>query len=79
MVIVGEEAELLAVPLAVVDAHGTLPAPLLVVVELTEIGDDVLARPRVGADALDQGVVGVGLAVLGAGVAAQEHLGLLAT
>jgi hypothetical protein len=33
-------------------------------VELTEICDGVLTRPGVGADALDQGVIGVGLAVL---------------
>ena len=46
-------------------------------VELTEIGDGVLTRPDIGADALDQGVVGVGLAILGASVAAQEHGGLL--
>ena len=38
----------------------------------------MLARPSVGANALDQGVVGVGLAVLGTGVAAQKHGGLLA-
>jgi hypothetical protein len=41
-------------------------------VELAEIGDGVLARPGIGADALDQSVVGVGLAVLGAGVAQED-------
>ena len=65
------------VSLAVVDDHGALPAPLLVVVELAEVGDDVLAGSRLGAHALDQGVIGVGLAVFIAAVAAQEHAGLL--
>jgi len=46
-------------------------------VELAEIGDDTLTWPSIGTDALDQGVVGVGLAILGTGVAAQEHGGLL--
>ena len=67
------------IALAVVDDDGALPAFLLVVVELAEIGDDVLTRPGIGADALDEGVVGVGLAIFGAGVAAQEHGGLRAT
>jgi hypothetical protein len=43
---------------------------LLVVVQLAEIGDDVLPRPSLGARALDQGIVGVGLAVLVASVSA---------
>ena len=63
--------------LAVVEDDGALPATLLVVVEFAEVGDDVLTRPGLGADAFDEGVVGVGLAVLGAGVAAQEHDSLL--
>ena len=42
-------------------------------VELAEVGDDMLAWPSVGAHALDQGVVGVSLAVLNAGVATQKH------
>jgi hypothetical protein len=37
---------------------------LLVMVELTEISDGVLTWPRIGADALDQSVVRVGLAIL---------------
>ena len=76
---IGEEAELPVFPLAVVKDDGALPASFLVVVEFAEVGDDVLARPGVGAHALDQGVVGVRLAVLGAGVAAQEHDGLPVT
>ena len=49
---------------------------LLVVVQFAEVGDDMLPRPGLGARALDQGVVGVGLAVLVAGVSTQEHAGL---
>ena len=77
VVVVGEEAELLGVTLAVVEDDGALPAEFLVVVEFAEMGHDVLTWPGLGADALDEGVVGRGLAVLGAGVAAQEHGGLL--
>ena len=76
-IVVGEEAKLPGVSLAVVDDHGALPATLLVMVELAEVGDDVLAGSRLGAHALDQGVIGVGLAVFIAAVAAQEHAGLL--
>ena len=75
---IGEEAELPGIALAVVKDDGALPASFLVVVEFAEVGDDVLARPRLGAHALDQGVVGVGLAVFGAGVSPQEHRRLLA-
>ena len=78
LLVVGKEAELLGIALAVVEDDGALPAAFLVVVEFAEIGDDVLPRPGLGAHALDQGVVGVGLAFLGAGVAAQEHPCLLA-
>jgi hypothetical protein len=53
-----------------------LPAALLIVVELTEIGDDLLPGPRRGTHTLDQGIVAVGLAVFVAGVAAQEHTSL---
>ncbi len=63
--------------MAVVDDHGPLPAALLVVVQLAQVGHNVLAWPGLGTRALDQGVVGVGLAVLVASVAAQEHTGLL--
>jgi hypothetical protein len=67
------------IALAVVDDHGPLPAALLVVVEFAQIGDDVLTRPGLGASALHQGVVSVGLSVLVASVAAQEHAGLPST
>ena len=70
---------MLGITLAVVEDDGALPATLLVVVEFAEVGDDVLSRPGLGAHALDQGVVGVGLAVFGPGVASQEHAGLLIT
>ena len=75
-VVVGEQAQLLGVALAVVEDDGALPAAFLVGVEFAEVGDDVLARPGVGANALDQGEVGVLLAGLGADVAAEEHPGL---
>ena len=74
---IGEEAELPVFPLAVVKDDGALPASFLVVVEFAEVGDDVLARPGLGAHALDQGVVGVRLAVFGPGVSPQEHERLL--
>ena len=49
-----------------------MPASLLVMVELPEIGDDMLAWSSFGTDALNKGVVGVGLAVLGTGVAGRN-------
>ena len=65
--------------MAVVNDDGALPAALLVVIQLAEVGNHVLARPRLGARALDQGVIGVSLAVFVARVPAQEHADLLAT
>ena len=62
--VVGEEAELLDIALAVVKDDGALPAAFLVVVEFAQMGDDALPRPGIGANAFDQGVVGVRLAVL---------------
>ena len=55
---------------AIVDDDGALPASMLVVAELTEVSDDVLPGPCRGTNALDQGIVGVGFAVFGPGVAA---------
>jgi hypothetical protein len=55
---------------AVVKDDGALPASFLVVVEIAEVGDDLLAGTGGGAHALDQGIVGVLLAVFGPGVAA---------
>ena len=72
LIVIGEEAELLRIALAVVDHHGALRTMLLDVVQLAEVGDNVLARPGLGAHALDQSVVGVGLTIFGAGVSAQE-------
>jgi hypothetical protein len=59
------------------DADGALPALLLVMAELVELGGDVLTWPSVSADALNQSGVGMGLAELGAVATAQEHGGLL--
>jgi len=53
-----------------VEDDGTLPAPLLIVVQLAEVGDDILPGTGLGAHSLDEGVVGVRLAVLLAGVSA---------
>jgi hypothetical protein len=63
--------------LAVVKDDRALPASFLVVVEFAEVCDDVLARSGFGAHALDQGIVGVRLAVFGPGVSPQEHEHLL--
>ena len=71
--VVGKEAELLGLALAVMEDDGALPAALLVVIEFTEVGDDLLAGTGVGAHTLDQGIVGMLLAVFGPGVAAEEH------
>ena len=79
LIIVGKEAKLLRIALAVVDDYGPLPAALLVMVQFAEIGNDVLTRSSLSAKAFDQGVVAMGLAVLVAGVAAKEHAGLLGT
>jgi len=76
LIVVGEEAELLGVSLAIVHDDGALPAALLIVVELTEVSDDVLPGPCGGTQALDQGLGGVGLAVFGTGGAAPEQTGL---
>ena len=75
-VIVGKQAQLLSVALAIVEDDGALPTAFLVGVEFAEIGDDLLAWPGVGANALNQSEVGVLLAGLGADVAAEEHPGL---
>jgi hypothetical protein len=74
---IGEEAELSVVALAIVKDDGASPASFLVMVEFAEGGDDVLSRPRLGAHALDEGVIGVGLAAFVAGVSAQGHRRLL--
>ena len=78
VVVVGKESELLGIALAVVKDDGALPAAFLIVIEFAQMSDDVLARPGVGAHALDEGIVGVRLAVLGAAVASQKHPASLA-
>jgi hypothetical protein len=69
LVVVGEETELTAVSLPVVKHDGALPTAFLVVVELSEMGDDSLSRPSFSADAFDQSVVGMRPVVFGAVVA----------
>ncbi len=76
--VVGEEPKLAIFALLVVEPDRALPVAFLLVVELTEVGDDALSRTRLGANAFDQSVVEVRLAVLGSAIASQEHSGLLA-
>jgi hypothetical protein len=71
--VVGKETEFLRLALAVVEDDGALPASFLVVIEFAEVGDDVLSRPGVRADALDEREIDVGLPVLGAAIASEEH------
>ena len=69
LLVVREEAELTIFSLSIVKHDGALPAAFLVMVELSEVGDDPLSWPGLGANAFHQGVVGVCLAVIGAAVA----------
>ena len=73
----GEEPELLGVALAVVKDDGALPAAFLIVIEFAEMSDDALARPGIGANALDESIVGVGLALFGPLIASEKHPCLL--
>ena len=57
MFIVGKEAELLGVALAVVKDDGALPALFLIVIQLAQVSDDALPRPGLGANAFDEGIV----------------------
>jgi hypothetical protein len=59
-----------------VEPDSALPAAFLLVVKLTEVGDDTLSRAGLGANAFDESVVDVRLAVLGSPIASQEHRGL---
>src|SRR5437867_13363007 len=77
MWIVGKEAQLSAITLAVVKDHRALPAVLLIVVQLAEVSDDVLAWPGIRPHTLDKSVVGVRLAILGSCVGSKKHGGLL--
>src|SRR5262249_21334558 len=74
--IVREETELLIFALLVVKADGPLPASFLLVVQLTQVGDDALSRAGLSANAFDEGVVDVRLAVFCSPMASQEHHGL---
>ena len=69
LLVVREEAELTIFSLSIVKHDGALPAAFLVMVELSQVGDDPLSWPGLGANAFHQGVVGVCLAVIGAAVA----------
>ena len=74
--VVGEEAKLPIFILLVVELDCALPASLLIVVELPEVGNDALSRTGIGTKALDEGVVEVSLAAFGSPIASQEHGGL---
>jgi hypothetical protein len=69
LVAVREEAKLLILALLVVELDCALPASLLIVVELPEVGDDALSWAGFGAKALDESIVEVRLAVLGSPIA----------
>ena len=69
LLVVREEAELTIFSLSIVKHDGALPAAFLVMVELSQVGDDPLSWPGLGANAFHQGVVGVRLAVIGTAVA----------
>ncbi len=75
--VVGKEAELLGVALAVVKDDGALPASFLIVIEFAEVGDDALPGPGIGANALDESVVGMGLALFRPLIASEKHPCLL--
>ena len=69
----------MSIALAVVKDDGALPASFLIVIEFAEMSDDALPRPGIGADALDERVVGMGLALLGPLIASEKHPCLLDT
>jgi len=75
-VVVREKTELPIFALLVVEPDGALPVAFLIVVKLSEVGDDALSRPGLGANAFNESVVDVRLAVLGSAIASQEHSGL---
>jgi hypothetical protein len=78
-VVVGEEPKLLVFALLVVKPDSALPAAFLLMVEFTEVSDDVLPRTSLGSNAFNQGVVDMRLAVLGSPITSQKHCGLPAT
>jgi hypothetical protein len=78
MVVVGEEAQLLGLSLAVVEGDGALPASLLVGIEFAEVSDDALAWTGLSADRFDKGEIGKGLTGHGPAIASEKHGHLLA-
>ena len=62
--VVWEETELTVLALLIVESDDALPAKFLVVVEFSQGSDDALSRSGLDANAFDDSVVGVGLAVL---------------
>jgi hypothetical protein len=77
VLVFGKEPQLLGVALAVVENDGALPTAFLIVIEFAEVSDDALPRTGSGADALDESIVGMGLALFGALIASQKHPRLL--
>src|ERR1019366_9856667 len=68
---------LLGIALAVVQNDGALPTAFLVGIEFAQIRHHALAWPRVGANALDEGKVGMDFAILGPTIASEKHRSLL--
>ena len=77
VLVFGEEPQLLSIALAVVKNDGALPTAFLLVIEFAEVSDDSLPWPSIGAHALDESIVGMGLALFGPLIASQKHSCLL--
>src|SRR5262245_40268873 len=75
--IVWIKSQLLRLTLSIVQDHSALPAELLVMFPLSEVGDRQLPRPRIGPYTLDQRIISMRLAILGFRVRSKEHDRLL--
>ena len=69
----GKEAQLLSIAVAVVKDDRALPAAFLIVIEFAQVSDDALPRAGSGANALDQRIISMRLALLGTMVASEKH------
>ena len=76
-VILGKESKLLGIALPIVKGDSSLPSTFLVMIQFTQMGNDILSRSEVCADTLDERVVDVLLAILCSAVATKEHRLLL--
>ena len=73
VLVVGEKSKLLGIALAIVKDNGALPAAFFVVIEIAQMGNNALPRPGIGANAFDEGKVGMHLAILGPAIASEKH------